>query len=174
MNKNKINYSISNSDIGKYLINPNIVKYRNISNMDGIDDLFNGGCYVIILIENEENSGHWVTCLQYDDGTIEQFDSYGCKIDSEMNYISNEKKIQLGEESDELADLLYGQKVVVSKHRFQKLDPDIDTCGKWSLLRIVMFVLGHMKIDEFTKWFKSLKKNEGCSNDELVCRLITF
>ena len=47
---NKINYSITNTDIAKYLMNPNIIKYRDISNMDGIDELFNGGCYVIILV----------------------------------------------------------------------------------------------------------------------------
>ena len=74
---NKINYSITNTDIAKYLMSPNIVKYGDISTMDGIDELFNGGCYVIILVESEENSGHWCLCLRYDDDIIEQFDSYG-------------------------------------------------------------------------------------------------
>ena len=173
-NKNLINYSITNTDIEKYLVNPNIVKYGDLSNMNSVDDLFNDDCYVIILIESEENSGHWVTCMRYDDGAIEQFDSYGGKIDSEMKYISSDKKLKLGEENNELGDLLHGEKTVVSKYRFQKLSPDVDTCGKWVLLRLLMFILGKMKINQFTKWFKLLKIKEGCSNDELVCRLVTF
>ena len=174
MNKNLINYSITNTDIENYLMSPNIVKYGDISNMNDIDELFNGGCYVIILVESEENSGHWCLCLRYDDDIIEQFDSYGGKIDNEMKYISSDQKLKLNEENNELANILQGYKVVVSKYRFQKLDPNIDTCGKWTLLRILMFVLGHMEIDEFTQWFKKLAKEERCSNDELVCRLITF
>ena len=175
MNKrNKMNYSITNTDIENYLMSPNIVKYGDISNMDGIDELFNGNCYVIILVESEENSGHWCCCLRYDDDIIEQFDSYGGKIDNEMRYISSDQKLKLGEENNELANILKGYKVVVSKYRFQKLSSDVDTCGKWVLLRLLMFILGHMEIDEFTTWFKKLAKEEGCSNDELVCRLITF
>ena len=130
--------------------------------------------YVIILVESQENRGHWTACLRYNDGTIEQFDSYGGKIDSEMKYISIVKKTQLGEENNELGDILKGYKVVVSKYKFQKLNDNIDTCGKWTLLRILMFVLGGMEIDQFTTWFKNLAKSQGCSNDELVCRLITF
>ena len=174
MEKNKINYSISNSDIEKYLMKPNIIKYGDISNMNDIDELFNGDCYVIILVESQENHGHWTACLRYNDGTIEQFDSYGGKIDSEMKYISIVKKTQLGETSNELSNLLHGEKPVVSKYKFQKLNDNIDTCGKWTLLRILMFVLGGMEIDQFTTWFKNLAKSQGCSNDELVCRLITF
>ena len=155
-NKNKINYSITNTDIAKYLIKPNIVKYADISTMDDIDELFNGGCYVIILVESDENSGHWVLCLRYSDWTIEQFDSYSGKIDSEIKYISSDKKSQLGEENNELGNLLKNEKVVVSKYRFQKLSPDVDTCGKWVLLRLLMFVFGHMEIDKFTQWFKKL------------------
>ena len=174
MNKNLINYSITNTDIENYLMNPNIVKYADLSTMDGIDELFNGGCYVIILVESEENSGHWCLCLRYDDDIIEQFDSYSWKIDNEMRYISSDQKLKLNEENNELANILKGYKVVVSKYRFQKLNSDVDTCGKWVLLRILMFILGRMEIDEFTQWFKKLAKKEGCSNDELVCRLITF
>ena len=91
-----------------------------------------------------------------------------------MKYISSDQKLKLGEENNELANILKDKKVVVSKYRFQKLSSDVDTCGKWTLLRILMFILGHMEIDEFTTWFKKLAKEERCSNDELVCRLITF
>ena len=155
-------------------MNPNIVKYGDISTMDGIDELFNGGCYVIILVESEENSGHWCLCLRYDDDIIEQFDSYSGKIDNEMKYISSDKKSQLGEENNELAHLLKDKKVVVSKYRFQKLSSDVDTCGKWVLLRLLMFILGHMEIYEFTIWFKKLAKSQNITNDELVCKLIEF
>jgi len=173
---NKINYSITNTDIDKYLGNGHIIKYCDLEKYDDISDVFGDDAYVVILVQSKANNGHWVCLLQYDDGTVEQFDSYSGKIDSELKYISEAQQELLGEDEPLLTQLITRSrcKTVWSKYRFQKLNDNIDTCGKHCLLRIIMFVLGHKTIDQYTTWFKNLAKSQGCSNDELVCRLITF
>ena len=175
MNKNSVEYSISNVDIQKYLGNGHIQKYADLLNFNNIDDVFGDYNFVIILIESKLNSGHWTCMLRYDN-TIEIFDSYGGSIDNELKYISKNMKNMLGEKENVLTDLLKksGYKVVINKYKFQKEDNSIDSCGKWCLLRILMFMCANMQLKEFTSFVKNNAKKLNLSNDEFVCKCITF
>jgi len=83
INRNLINYSLSNIDIAMYLDKPNIVKYSDLAKFNSIDQVFDGYPYVIILIESGLNKGHW-TCLCRYNNSVEIFDSYGGTIDHEL------------------------------------------------------------------------------------------
>ena len=173
MNKNKMSYSLTNKDIEKFLGPNHIIKYSELSKYDDIDDVFGDNNFVVVLIESKRNMGHWTNLLRYDDGTIEQFDSYEGTIDGELKYVSNTMKHNLHEINFALTELLHKRKTVWSTYRYQRLEDGIDTCGRWVILRIIMFVNGGMKLDAFENWFKMMKKQfSKASNDELVCDLI--
>jgi len=172
MNKNKMNYSLTNRDIERFLGPNHIIKYSDLSKYDDIDDVFGDNNFVVVLIESKPRTGHWTNLLRYDDGTIEQFDSYQGQIDGELKYVTNTMKHNLHEINYALTELLHKRKTIWSKYRYQKLDDDVDTCGRHILLRILMFVEGGMKLPEYEKWFKMMKKQMKMTNDELVCALI--
>jgi len=148
MNKNKLNYSLTNTDIEKYLGTGHIIKYSDLNKYQNIDQAFGDNNFLIVLIESHRNSGHWVCLLRYNDGTIEQFDSYSGKIDSELKFITSSMKRNLHENNCILTQLLRNRKTIWSKYRYQKLDNDVDTCGRWIILRILMFVEGGMELDQ--------------------------
>ena len=179
MDKNRIEYSLSNVDIERYVGRGHIIKYSDLSNFDNIDDVFNGNSFVIVLIESKPFAGHWCCMLRYDN-TIELFDSYSGTLDNELNYISKQMKIELGENEHILTELLKksGHKIVVNKYKFQsekKINGmDVDSCGKHVLLRILMFVCGGMDLKQYTNWFKTNAKLLNLRNDEFVCKCITF
>jgi len=85
-------------------------------------------------------------------------------------------KANLGETDNCLTNLLKksSYKTVVSEHKFQSENSHVDTCGKWVLLRILMFVCGGLKLPEFVEFVKKGTNQLNVNNDELVCRLITF
>ena len=179
MEKNNIEYSLSNVDIERYVGKGHIIKYSDLSNFDNIDDVFNGNSFVIVLIESKPFSGHWVTMLRYDN-IVESFDSYGGSIDNELSFISKEMKNKLGENEKSILNLLKNSsyKVVINKYIIQSEQKingmDVDSCGKHVLLRILMFICGGMDLNQYTNWFKTNAKLLNLRNDEFVCKCITF
>ena len=175
MDKNTIEYSLSNVDIERYVGRGHIIKYSDLSNFDHIDDVFNGNSFVIVLIESKPSAGHWCCMLRYDN-TIELYDSYSGTLDNELSSISKQMKIELGENEHILTELLKksGHKVIVIKYKFQSEKNNVDTCGKWILLRILMFVCANMQLKEFVNFVKTNAKKQNLSNDEFVCKCITF
>ena len=175
MNKKLVSYSVSNVDIEKYLGQGHIIKYADLVNFNTIDDIFGDYNFVIVLIESKPNSGHWCCMLRYDN-TIEMFDSYGGTIDHELSFISKKMKDKLGENRNILTELLNksGHKVVVNKYKMQSEQNHVDTCGKFVLLRIIMFLCANMQLKEFVNFVKTNAKKLKLSNDEFVCKCITF
>lgn len=175
MNKNSINYSVSNFDIEKYFGDGHIIKYSDLSKFDNIDSVFNGNSFVIILIESKPSSGHWCCLLRYKN-TVEIFDPYAGTIDNELKYISKAMREKLGEDEPVLTKLLKNSKhkVVVNKYDFQSENDGINTCGRHCILRILMFICGGMELQEYIKWFKNSAKKLKISNDNFVVKLITF
>lgn len=172
---NEISKSFSDGDIKSFFRNGLnfMFKYSDLQDMNTINDLFINAPFCVILIEEHLNSGHWVSLMKYDNGTIEQFDSYSGRIDAELKYISNRQKTKLNEVGNRLTQLLdeYDGDVVYNHYRFQKLANGINTCGRWCVLRILMFLDGY-NIDQFVKKFKWLKGLYRLKNDQLVCVLI--
>ena len=126
-------------------------------------------------MESKLNSGHWTTMLRYDN-TIELFDSYSGTLDNELPFISKQMKFELGENEHILTELLKksGHKIIVNKYKFQSEKNNVDSCGKWCLLRILMFVCANMQLKEFVNFVKTNAKKQNLSNDEFVCKCITF
>lgn len=99
----------------------------------------------IILLQNKKSKdpvGHFMAIIQHRN-QIEHFDSYGYTLEQELEKTG---------EPDYLIQLLNEQskKVQESKLKFQSLENDSETCGRWCVARVKM---REMLIGEFKDFF---------------------
>lgn len=181
--KRRITDMISDDDIEKYLDkegHQKIIKYSDIKNYRGIDDLlpkFND--YRIILIESEINSGHWIVILKYKINkkpVIEMFNSYGMKPGADLNFISRAMNVMLGQTKNDLDNLLTSAEdkyeIIYNKKRFQSTKKGVNTCGRWCILRIIMMKHYGMDLYEFNNFIDTLKTKYDYEPDIICCMLM--
>lgn len=117
-----------------------IRRYKDAVKMS-LDDMLGQNRAVIILIEFDDSDiGHWVTLFETDDNKLEYFNSLGFGL-KEKNLI-------------ELNNILINHEIVYNKTRLQSNHRDINTCGRYAGLRIV---LRHLSLNDF---ITLLKKNK--------------
>jgi len=181
--KERLSSFISDADIEKYLDKEgidNIIKYSDLKNYNNIDDLIpDEEGYKIILIENKLDSGHWVVLLKYkidDKPTIEWFNSYGFKPSVDLNFISYYMNKLLGQGYDDLNNILNNSTdkydIIYNKKRFQANVPNINTCGRWILNRIIMFKHFKMDLYEYIDFIEQLQKEYDYPTDIIVCMMM--
>jgi hypothetical protein len=175
---NRIQSPLTNSDIERLF--PEIggtIKYNEIKNYNDIDELLpEDKCFKVILIEQDNNVGHWV-CISKYDNTIEYFNPYGTKVDNDKRWIGKLKNMLLGQCEDVLSELMEKSKYkcVYSKTKFQKISNklDIQTCGRWCCLRLICLRDLDMDLNKFKKFIKDNTKATGLPKDALVCVYIS-
>jgi hypothetical protein len=172
MNKNQINYSLSNFDIDKYLNKKsNIILYKDLKKYKSIDDALGHDGYFILLYETRERYGHWTIIIKLDDNTIEHFDSYGLKPDDELNYIKPLFKI-INNIIPYLSWLFINSKYKIeyNNYQLQSMQKGINTCGRHILMRLKY---RKYNIDQYKKFLDRLLKKYNIDNyDLLVTKLI--
>lgn len=151
----EIKNPLSDSDIKNLLENKtNIYLYEDLANVDDIVDILKpyGNC--ILLYQNSEHEGHWV-CLNIRNtksrgNIIEFFDSYGGAPDSQLKYCKYVKEPYL-------TQLLEKSQYDVSwnPYKLQSQRKDVNTCGRWCILRSLM---SDIPLSEFVELFKDNKK----------------
>ena len=88
---------LSDDIIHKNLKNAKILKYSELEKYNTIEQLLpKEKAYVILLLEDQINSGHWM-CLARFNNKILFFDSYGGAPDSQLKWNSKEKQHELGQ-----------------------------------------------------------------------------
>lgn len=163
----------------KYLGNPKIIKYSDLNKYNSIDDILpNIDDYIIILIETEKNSGHWMCILKYkldNDIFIEYFNSYGIKPNYDFNYIDPYTSRLLGQDIKKIDDLLIECKdryeIIYNKSRMQELDPNIATCGRHCCYRILCKKFFNYNLYDYLKYINQLKHEMSINEDNIVCIL---
>jgi len=146
----RIGEPMSNFDLEKYLeINPSdIIKYSELSNYDSIQQLLpKDDSFKVLLIEDKPNSGHFVGLFRFGK-TIEYMNSYGAKWDTDWRFIPRMVRLILGQATNDLTRLFDkakkdGFSVVYNKKRLQKLDPKIQTCGRFVAMRRHLGKMGY-------------------------------
>ena len=180
--KRRITEMIGDDDLRRYLgdeVNNKIIKYSSLKDYKNIDELIpDYNDYRIILIESEFNSGHWVCVLKYkieDKPVIEYFNSYGMKMGNDLNFISSIMNRLLGQEKNDLDKLLDTGKdkyeIIYNKKRFQSNKKNVNTCGRWCLLRIIMMKFYGMNLIEFIIFIEELKDKYDMDADIVVASL---
>jgi hypothetical protein len=153
-----------------------IIKYSDLKNYNDITDLLpTDKSARIILIEDKYNSGHWVAILRYGK-TIEYFNSYGAKWDTDWKFVNKMMRMILGENTNEMTRLMDkakkdGWDTVWNEKHFQALDSKIQTCGRWCVFRIEMMKMGY-NLKEFQSFVKKQSKEQKISTDYLVAKYV--
>jgi len=153
-----------------------IIKYSDLKNYGNIEELLpQDKSFKIILIEDKYNSGHWVCLMRYGK-TIEYFNSYGAKWDTDWKFVNRMMRVILGESTNELTRLLDkamedGWEVIWNAKRFQKLGNNIQTCGRWVIFRIETMKMGY-NVEQFHDLIRKCKKETGGSSDFVVAKFV--
>jgi hypothetical protein len=153
-----------------------IIKYSELKNFKTLGELLpNDKSFKIILIEDRFNSGHWVAIMKYGK-TIEYFNSYGAKWDTDWKFVNKMVRIILGENQNDMTRLMNqaekdGWKCIWNTRRFQKLNNQIQTCGRWCVLRIEMMKMGY-DLDEFARFIQKQKEETGEKADFIVSKYV--
>jgi len=130
-----------------------IMSYHELQNINSIDDILinNGAC--IILYETRQNFGHWTALIRQSNNVLEFFDSYGFQLDQELNYAKYNNTPYLSNLVNKSS-----YQLIQNTHRLQRYAKDINTCGRWTSLRIV---LKNMNIGDFVRLFTTNNSYNG-------------
>ena len=178
--KRKAKVYISEDDIEFFLgreAREKVIKYSDLEEYKTIEELLPENIdYVIILIESSYNSGHWVLLLR-NYSTIEYFNSYGSPISFEIDLNSERLNDSLDQNVKYLNILLTKAlkrfKIVYNRKDFQKMDDNIATCGKWIILRVILFLKNRMNIHQFINFVDKATKKFKLPPDLLITFLVS-
>lgn len=151
--------SLSGADILKICSNKsNLIPYSDLSNYNNIDEALGPYTSCILLYETKLNYGHWCCIFKVDKNTLEFFDPYGEKVDEQLKHIPQNMRKSLNEEIPHLSYLLINSPydVIYNKKKIQKLETDINTCGRHCAFRIVMRSL---PLDDYIDLFQNQKQS---------------
>ena len=172
--ESELSYLVSNVDIEKKFKNKSLLKivlYSDLNDMSDLSEILpHAGTCCFILLRTSENSGHWTVIVRSNEDKIYYFDSYGVAPDGEMSKISPELRYELHENKKKLSELLKNHGVEYNRIQFQKYDPEINTCGKWTTV-FAISVLNGLSLQEFQHEIIDMKHSSGESYDEIVCEL---
>ncbi len=159
--------SLSNVDINNALGGlTKVIRYADLKKFKTIEDLLKKFGNAVILYPSESDAnGHW-TCVFYGisekgQKILEFFDPYGFSIDKEFDLTEHKRPHYL-------AKLLYKSNypVAYNNHRFQKMKPNVNTCGRHVINRILY---SHLTLKQYNKLFYN---GNGVDSDELVTLLV--
>jgi len=174
--KRTLAYSLSDADIRHILgQGTKIIEFKDMDMFKTIYDLLpNEKDFAIVLVEQKDNSGHWVMLLR-DKNRIEQFDSYGCTLESELNFVSQAMNRMLGQSKQEFHTLMKTiddeDELVFNKSRLQAEDPTIATCGRHCCLRAMMHNIGY-SLEEYLQFLDDHHEETGLPIDVIVCKFV--
>jgi hypothetical protein len=155
--------SLSDDDIKKFI--PNVIVYSDLAKYS-LEDLIKS-MPLVVLYQTTHNTGHW-TLLHLTPEGVEFFDSYSSMPDEEF-------KVMEKQQPHYLAKLLYQLSKITNINyntdQLQEINPNINTCGRWVILRHLM---NKYSIDDFVYGVKEVSEALGISPDELVTSIITL
>jgi hypothetical protein len=137
-----------------------IVVYHNLANFSSIDDVLGANGCAVILYETKQNFGHWVCLFKIDNNTLEFFDPYGFKMDSELKYATYDNQAYLSQLVQ-----ASNYKLIENTTKLQTWAEDVNTCGRWAAVRVKM---RNIQQSDFIKMFK---KNQHYTADLWVSAL---
>lgn len=144
-----------------------IVRFSDLYKYKSLKELLpKKNSFVVIFLETESYSrGHWVSLFRYNN-SFEFFDSYGLTEKQDYSLIPNSTKKELNEKNY-LKKLFNNNLVIENTKDFQKWDDKIETCGRWVVIRIYLF-LKRYDLKSFKKQIDNLMRLYGFNSyDEL-------
>jgi len=163
--------SLSDSDIKKVLgRNCKIIKYSQLSKYSDLEQLLPKNIdFVVVLIENSPNVGHWCALLKYNN-IFEWFDSYGFKVDQDLGWTPMQKRKQLNEDVLYLSKLLNksSRECIYNNIKYQEMSNQINTCGTHVCCRIWHLMKKNLSLPQYYKMMKTIHDRTGYTYDEVA------
>lgn len=129
--------SLSDDDIRRICDNKVVIHlYEDLAKFQTIDEALGQYGAMIILYQAKKDFGHWISVFKVDENVLEFFDSYGFKLDSQLPFF----EFNLRQGIPLLSHLIQNSnyKLITNQIDFQTIRKDINTCGRYSSLRIKM------------------------------------
>jgi hypothetical protein len=143
-----------------------IIKYSDLSEFSDLSQAFGSKQFIIILIESNVNSGHWVSMYRKSSNEYIYFNSYGKKYDSDLDFISKMKNKILGNDVNTIRNLLETKDTLNYNHvKYQS--PKSQVCGRY-VINFVRQMRNGLSLKEYQSY---LKKNKIGSYDETILKL---
>jgi len=156
---------LSGQDIVK-LIGKGPILYSNLKNYQDLNQVLGKEGYFVLLYQTSNvTTGHFVCCF-IRKGRIHFQDSYGFKYDAPITHgltpYDEQFPLYLTHliESD-------GRPIVWSTHDYQSKNSSVETCGRWSCLRLLLKAINDM---DFQHLFYT-NKDAYLTSDNLVVML---
>jgi hypothetical protein len=140
-----------------------IIRFSELKKYNSLKELLpNRNSFIIIFWETESYyKGHWTALMRYNN-SFEFFDSYGLTEQEDYSLIPERTKEELNEK-DYLKFLFKGHVVIQNKKDFQQWSNKVNTCGRFVVIRIYLFLNGY-DLKKFTKQIDNLMKLYGFKN----------
>jgi len=172
MYKTELKKMVGESDFVRNLgldVKNKIMKYSELENYNNIDELIpNKNDYKILLLESKKNIGHWLSLIRTGD-TLEFFDSYGKTHKGELKHIPKFINKLLNQPDDYLTRIMKSSKnPIFSTLKLQSLNPDVCTCGRHVICRILTEKAGY-DLTAYSKLLNKEVKKQGKPIDILMC-----
>ena len=167
--KDKIKYFITNFDLMSMFPDCKIVKFADLEYYNDIYDLLpNKLDFVFILTEVKPNHGHWQLILR-DDKIFEFFDSYGDPPKTILNFIPKYMMQILGNDYKKdmghiLKSVKKSDKLIINSYSFQSEIDDVNTCGRWVALRVVLLLQNNYTNKDFINYINKMRKKKNSKN----------
>lgn len=150
-----------------------LVSYKDLPRHSTIDAVLGPQACCFLYWQTHSDFGHW-TCLMKQGDTVEYFDPLGTKggVDSLLEAMTPEWRQKSGQSGPFLSHLLHesGHKVVVNRFPFQKNAKDINSCGRWSGMRLA----AHFKKINLPTFTSLLSKKISLNPDEIIALVTMF
>lgn len=143
---------ISNFDLNRFNRflrgNNRFPTFFHIDELPSIDTMFAEDVYYVILYQDmlDEDVGHWVTLIKWDENTFEYFDCLGDPVRDQVLDRLNEYSEQ------------HNLKVELIEAKREIMDRDNFICGKWTMFRILTLP---KTLKEFYNFFDMLTTKRG-------------
>lgn len=160
---------LSETDILKKLNGKTtIYKYNELINFKSVEEMLGRYDNCVILLETEENFGHWI-CIKVTGKRISFFDSYGGFPDRQKHFVNEDFLKSSGQEFNKLCQLLYEcsfrYTVEFSQRPLQNIrNLKLATCGLWCCV----FIKSGLTVDPFYEFIDSFNMKD---KDALVVML---
>ena len=164
------------TDIKKILgENTKIIKYSELSKYATLELLLpTHKDYCVILIEAHLNEGHWIGLCRFKNNYL-YMDSYGFKIDNDLNWASPRERRELHEDVNYLTNLINRNLIDRSAYdclynnvKYQQMSQTINTCGLHVSHFLFRMKNDNMDLRKDYLFMKQIKDRTGHTYDEIV------
>ena len=150
-----------------------ILKYSELAKYNSIDQLLpKPNDFVIILLEESPNNGHWTALLKYNN-IYEWFDSYAFPLDYDLtHWLTPQQRAKLGESKKYLTYLLQGKTLIYNKVKYQEMKDGVNTRGSHVSYRCYKFKHDGFDLKTYQKHIKNTCQIYGLTPDQVVAEFV--